>query len=58
MGNPFATIPLQESLWLLDRVSSGQQCAGRAIGYRQALGFLEASIQDESYLTPENLVGQ
>ncbi|CAL5221867.1 g4129 [Coccomyxa viridis] len=48
---------LQEAKWLLDEgLLPDEKCAARAIGYRQAMQFLERCQQDPSHITAANLV--
>ncbi|KAK9833352.1 hypothetical protein WJX84_005140 [Apatococcus fuscideae] len=48
---------LQEAKWLLDEgVAQDSNCASRAIGYRQAMQFLEACLADPAHLCKDNLV--
>ncbi|KAK9915049.1 hypothetical protein WJX75_004116 [Coccomyxa subellipsoidea] len=48
---------LQEAAWLLDQgLGPDDKCAARAIGYRQAMDFLQLCRADAAHVTSDNLV--
>ena len=49
---------MQEANWLLgEGLQADEKCAARAIGYRQAMLFLQRCRDDPSHITADNLVG-
>ena len=49
---------MQEANWLLtEGLQADGKCAARAIGYRQAMHFLQGCRDDPSHITAGNLVG-
>ena len=48
---------LQEAKWLLDEgLQPDEKCAARAIGYRQAMAFLQRCMEEPSHISAANLV--
>lgn len=48
---------VQEAAWLLDEgLVPEDKCAARAIGYRQAMEFLQRCRADASHITADSLV--